>query len=399
MLTGLIMLQNTHNFFIQQSKATIENIQLANSGIIFLKQQKNLIIDTTAVEQLGNVSQKVQVHSSQWGIYEKAIVKTTFRKKIFYKCALLGTQIDEIYRPNLYLEDNFKPLVLVGNTILKGNVFLPAQGIKPGYIAGESFYGVDLIKGISHKSDTKLPELKARYKETIEQLTKFQGYKDENYLGENEKVRFVNSFFKPTKIWNSSNEITLDNNNLSGNIIIKSEYKITVKKAAILKDVIFIAPIIEIEDGVSGNFQAICNKRIMVGKDCKLNYPTALIFIQEKDEVRDFQKLGIPIYIDKKSEIRGSIVYFKSTKESDFKTQIILQEETIVKGEVYCEGNLEIKGKVVGSVYTEQFIVNKAGTIFINHIYNGQIVNDNFSEMFCGLLFKDCQKDIAKWLY
>jgi hypothetical protein len=398
-LAGLVMLQNTHNFFIQQSKASIENIQLANSGITFLKQQNNLIADTTTIDQLSDTNQKIEVQSSQWGIYEKAIVKTTHREKIFYKSALLGTQIENSQRPTLYLQDNFKPLVVVGNAILKGIIFLPSQGVKPGYIAGESYYGKELVQGTTRNSNTKLPELKKNYKEILEGFLQFQEFNSNRFLGGNEVLKYKNSFLKPTKVWYSKNEIVLDNNNLLGNIIIKSEQKIVIKKTAILKDIMIIAPIIVIEDDVYGCFQALANKQIKVGKNCKLSYPSALVFIQEKNEILDTQKLEAPIYIDKKTEIRGSIVYFKSTKENDFKVQIMLNEETLVKGEVYCEGNVELIGKVVGSVYTEQFIVNKAGTTFINHIYNGQIVDDNFPEMFCGLVFKDNQKGVAKWMY
>jgi|688.fasta_scaffold30750_6 hypothetical protein len=398
-LAGLVMLQNTHNFFIQQSKASIENIQLANSGITFLKQQNNLIADTTTIDQLSDTNQKIEVQSSQWGIYEKAIVKTTHREKIFYKSALLGTQIENSQRPTLYLQDNFKPLVVVGNAILKGIIFLPSQGVKPGYIAGESYYGKELVQGTTRNSNTKLPELKKNYKEILEGFLQFQEFNSNRFLGGNEVLKYKNSFLKPTKVWYSKNEIVLDNNNLLGNIIIKSEQKIVIKKTAILKDIMIIAPIIVIEDDVYGCFQALANKQIKVGKNCKLSYPSALVFIQEKNEILDTQKLEAPIYIDKKTEIRGSIVYFKSTKENDFKVQIMLNEETLVKGEVYCEGNVELNGKVVGSVYTEQFIVNKAGTTFINHIYNGQIVDDNFPEMFCGLVFKDNQKGVAKWMH
>ncbi|MBC7523113.1 MAG: hypothetical protein H7239_01540 [Flavobacterium sp.] len=398
-LTGLILLQNTHNFFIQQSKATIENIQLANSGINFLKLQLNPITDTTAIEKLSSNNQKVEVQSSQWGIYEKAIVKTTNREKIFYKSALIGTQMEDLQRPTLYLQDNFKPLIVVGNTRLKGTIYLPNQEIKSGYIAGESFYGKDLFQGTIKKSNTKLPELRKNYKDHFEELLKFKDLNIASFIGGNEIIKYRNSFLKPTKYWYSKNEIILDNNDLVGNIIIKSEHKITIKKTAILKDVIIVAPMVEIQDGVSGNFQAIANKQIIVGKNCKLTYPSAIVFIQIKEEVLDFQNTKTAVFIDKNTEIRGSIIYFKHTKENDFKTQITLSEEAAIKGEIYCEGNLELKGKVVGSVYTEQFIVNRGGTTFVNHIYNGQIVNDNFPENFCGLLFKNNQKGIAKWIY
>lgn len=400
-LAGLVLLQNTHTFFIQQSKATIENIQLTNSGISFLKKQDSFITDTTIVNQLSGINQKVEVQSSLWGIYEKAIVKSTHREKIFYKCALLGSQIDGIKRPNLYLQDSFKPLVIVGNTILKGNIFLPNQGVKPGYISGEGFYGIDLLKGRSYKSDVKLPEFMSRYREAIEQLTKFSEFKQENYLGENNLIKYTNSFLKPTKSYFSKNEIILDKNELTGNIIIKSAVKIKIKNSAILKDIILIAPIIEIEDEVLGNFQAFGSRKITIGKRCKLSYPSSIVLIEEKGKVINQNEQENSIYFDEKTEIRGTVIYFKNKINIDdnFKTQITLGEDSILKGEVYCQGNFELQGKVVGSVFTEQFIVNKSGSIFINHIYNGQIINDNFPESFCGLLFKNNQKGVAKWMY
>lgn len=401
LLTGLVLLQSTHTFFIQQSKATVENIQLANSGISFLKKQESFFSDTTIVAPLSNFNQKVEVQSASWGIYEKAIVKSTHREKIFYKCALLGSQIERVKRPNLYLQDNFKPLLIVGNAILKGNIYLPSQGVKPGYIAGEGFYGSNILNGHSYKSTSSLPDLKLKYREALEQFMKFQKVNPDNYLGETGLINFKNSFLKPTKILFNKGEIVLENNEITGNIIIRSEVKIRVKQTAKLRDVILIAPIIEIEDGVAGNFQVFVNTGVSIGKECKLSYPSSIVFLEKDNSRLDSNSEENRILIDERSEIKGTIIYFKDKFKSDdnFKTQIKILEGSIVKGEVYCQGNLELLGKVVGSVYTEQFIVNKSGSVFINHIYNGQIVDDDFPDLFCGLLFKNNRKEVAKWMY
>lgn len=401
LLTGLVMLQNTHTFFIEQSKSIVENIQLSNSGINYLLNQENLIADTITLNQLSNNNQKIQVQLSKWGVFEKAIVKTTHRKKIFYKSALLGTQIKATNRPTIYLQDNFKPLVVVGRSLLKGTVYIPSQGINPGYIAGESFYGQQLVQGIIKTSGYSLPRLKKLYKEELELLGKNTNLNPQNYLGADSLKKVTNSFIKPTKTFYSKGLIELNSNELIGNIIIKSDQLIRIKKTAILKDIIIIAPKVEIEDGVQGNFQVIASKKITVGKNCKLNYPTALVLIQEKESIIKASSSieDNQITVDKSSEIRGSICYFKSTKENDFKTQLSINEQSIIKGEIYCQGNFELKGKVIGSVYTEQFVTNMAGSIFINHIYNGTIVDDNFPESFCGILFENKSKGIAKWMY
>lgn len=401
LLAGLIMLQNTHSYFIEQSKATVENIQLANSGINYLLNQKTALKDTLTISELTNENQKVEVQLSNWGIFEKGIVKTTHRKKIFYKSALLGTKIPKEKRPSLYLQDNYKPLVVVGRTLLKGLVYIPSQGISPGYIAGESFFGSQLVEGVIKNSTKKLPELNAKYKELGKVFESNTEISQENYLSPENTIKIINSFLKPSKIMYQKGIIELDGRSITGNIIIKSDELVKIKKTAILKDVIIIAPIVEIEDEVVGTFQVMANKRITVGKNCKLNYPSALVLIQEKESVANLNSnpLDYHIQVEKNSQIIGTICYFKSIKENDFKTQISLSEESILKGEIYCQGNLELKGKVVGSIYTEQFIVNAAGSIFINHLYNGQIVNDNFPESFSGLLFKDNLKSVAKWMY
>ena len=401
LLAGLVMIQNTHSYFIEQSKATVENIQLANSGINYLLNQKTALKDTLTLSELTNENQKVEVHLSTWGIFEKGTVKTTHRKKIFYKSALLGTKIHSSERPILYLQDNYKPLVVVGKTLLKGLVYIPNQGINPGYIAGESFFGIQLVEGVIKNSTKKLPELNSIYKELGEVFENNREFSQDNYLSQDNTSKIVNSFLKPTKIMYQKGIIELDGTSITGNIIIKSDELVKIKKTAVLKDVIIIAPIVEIEDDVVGTFQVMANKRIAVGKNCKLNYPSALVLIQEKESIANLNSnpLDYHIQVEKNSQIIGTVCYFKSIKENDFKTQITLSEEAIVKGEIYCQGNLELKGKVVGSVYTEQFIVNAAGSIFINHLYNGQIVNDDFPESFSGLLFKDNLKSVAKWIY
>lgn len=400
-LAGLLMLQNTHNYFIEQSKATIENIQLSDSGINYLLNQQVEISDTTSVQELSNQNQTVQVNLSNWGMFEKGTVKTTHRKKIFYKSALMGSQIKSINRPILYLKENYKPLIIVGNTFLKGTVFIPELGIKPGYIAGNGFNGKELVKGNIKNSTTLLPKFKKGYIEKLKNIASQNNFSQQDFLGENDLANFSNSFLKPTKIFFRKENIELNNAKITGNVIVKSDTLIRIHKSSLLSDIIIIAPIVEIEDDVTGNFQVLAGKKITIGKNCKLNYPSALVLIQE-DTQKIFNELEIDgnnISIDKNTEIRGTVCYISSVKDNNFKTQLYLSEGSIIKGEVYCQGNFELKGKVIGSVYTDQFIVNTAGSIFINHIFNGQITDDNFPENFCGLLFQDNSKGIAKWIH
>lgn len=403
LLSGLLLYAYTFGYFKEQSKATIENIQLSNTGINYILKKSEISPDTLSLDFLEKENQSVKIHVSVWGMFEKVFIKTQHRKKIFTKTALIGSLIDAEKSPTLYLQETYNPLTLVGNTKINGKVFLPSQGVKPGYIAGESYYGSQLIYGKIEKSGVNLPPLN---KNNLEQLLFYiKNYKPTNqadFVSLESNNKTVNSFKQKTKNSYSSQPITLENVELTGNIIIKSDTLIRIKRTALLKEVLLIAPIIEIEEGTSGTFQAIASKKIYVGKNCKLYYPSALVLSQDNkngnsaiNNVTDNQ-----IFIDSNTQINGCVGYFQTkTFTSDFNTQIVLKEKSRIKGQVYCEGSFELKGTVSGSIYTRQFIANQAGSIFVNHIYNGSIENITISKLFGGILFENQPKTIVKWLY
>lgn len=399
LLAALIMLTYSHNFFILQSKSAVENFQLANTGMNYILQNSPITADTLVIQELNDENQSVEIEVSQWGIFEKGIVKTTNRKKIFYKSALIGSQIDTQNRPSVYLQENLKPLVLVGNTTIKGLTFLPEQGVRPGYIGNQGYSRKKLTEGMIRKSNFNLPELKAGYQDHLRNFLDIQNFNEKNYLSERQKNNCTISFLKPTMRWIEEGEIILNNNILTGNIIIKSEKLIRVNKSVILKDVILIAPIIEIEDQVAGSFQAIATKKIWVGKQCRLNYPSALVLFQKDVIMTNTDVNDDQIFIDSNSEIKGSVCSLIKIKENDFESHIILNKNSVIKGEIYCQGNLEFSGKLIGSVFTKQFIVKRMGGIFVNYIYDGQIGSEDLNESFCGILLNNYKSGIVKWMY
>lgn len=403
-LAGVILLAYTHRFFIEQSKAIVDNIQLADSGIASLKAQQIISPDTVSLvlPELRE-QQLVQTNLSHWGIFEKAFVKSTHRKKQFLKCALMGTGLKTSERPALYLMETFNPLAVVGNTKIKGTVLLPSQGVRPGNISGNSYYGTQLIYGDIHKSDTLLPKLKFDYKPQLKYyLYQYEPQNVSAFIPLEQRGKITNSFQTPGKGYFSKASLVLENTSINGNIIIRSSERITVRNTATLKDIILSAPIIIIEDGVSGNFQAIADTTIKIGKDCSLSYPSALIMVEKENgsEVlsNEFEN---KIFVDTGSVIRGSICYFDTKRGGrDFKVNILIDTGSFVKGEIYCDGNLELKGSsVVGTVYTKNLVANEGGTTFVNHLYNASINNEELPESFGGILLENQSKSVMKWLY
>lgn len=404
LLSGLMLYAYTFGYMKEQSKGAIENIQLADDGINYLLNTPELNSKDTLILNLTEKdNQSVKVHLSQWGIFQKAVVLTQFRKKQFVKIAILGSLIDAETAPTLFLQNTYNPLTVVGNTSIRGNAFLPEAGVKSGYIAGNSYYGSQLVYGSIKKSTDVLPTLDTEIlKGIVFYLKDYKPTNQEDYISIDNAKKTIHSFKEKTKTVYRKEAITIENQYVSGNIIIKSDTLIKVKKTAVLKDLILIAPIIEIEDETKGNFQAIASKKISVGKNCDLGFPTALVVYQDNKEslpAYSGNTTEIPIFIDTATSLKGSVCYYQTKEETDFSTHIKIEEQARVKGQLYCKGNLELKGIVSGGVYARQFVANQAGSIFVNHLYNGVIENENIPKIYGGILFEKEPKTILKWLY
>ena len=403
LLAGLILYAYTFIYMKEQSKGAIENIQFADIGVQSLLEQKELSLDTSQIDFFKKENQSIKTNLSQWGIFQKGIVVTQFRKKKFTKTAIIGSLINADLSPTLFLKETHNALTVVGTTKIKGIAYLPTQGVNSGYIAGNSYYGSQLIYGTIKKSTAELPKPDKTVLDALDNYIKtYKIETQQDYIDLNTSSRIINSFKSRTKGYYSQNPIVLENKIISGNIIIKSETSIKIRKTALLTDVILIAPIIEIEDETTGNFQALASKKITMGKKCNLNYPSALVLSQDnKNSANEISTIPFDnqIFIDAGSIVRGTVCYLQTKEIADFQTQIILEKEAKIKGQVYCNGNLEIKGTVSGSVYSKQFVANQSGSIFMNHVYNATIENENVPKIYGGIILEQEPKTVLKWLY
>lgn len=382
-----------HNF----TKEAISNTQMAFD---YIKQKKVAYNTEININFSENELANTTFIKKHWGIFDIGISASKVKNEFFQKIGLLGTQNKK--RDALYLKDNNSSLVLVGNTKIKGHVSLPKQGVKPGNISGTSYYGGQLIYGVKKTSTNKLPKIK-----NLEFVKAFsKNYQNENtvYFELEEGLKLHQSFTKNSLLYQDANLIRLEHMSLSGNVLIVSKNAITVKSSAKLEDVILMAPKISIEENVIGNFQAIANKEIIVKSNAKLQYPSALILLDEERGIQNYQQNNRqnrkenPIEIQKNSDVRGVVVYASENNQSNYKTQIKIDGKAQIIGEVYCSKNIELQGKVLGSVYTNNFIIKKSGGVYVNHIYNGIINSKELPNQYAGLQINSFSNQVAKWV-
>jgi len=396
LLFAFVVLINTHKRFGADKDFLIEAIVNVDKGIIHALNNNLILNDSVSVNIENEDFKTLKVYRDFWGVFEKVTSSSKIKNKEVAKVALIGGKQPRFKRTALYLKENKKPLVLVGNTRIQGTAYLPKRGVKTGNISGQSYYGNQLIYG-NTKQSQNLPELVFDATQNPSKLeSQLESISLDKFLDLNANKRHENSFYKPMKFVFSGNDILLSDISLIGHIIVKSKTKIIVEATASLKDIVLTAPIIEIRNNVIGTFQAIASKEITVGENCQLNYPSALVL---KEKLSSDKKEDSGIHIKQHSFVKGFIMYLGNKKVKNNKAQVVIEKSSVVNGEIYCNQNLELKGAINGSVLTSNFIANQAGSIYQNHIYNGVINSDALPEEYVGLSFLNGQKGVMKWLY
>ncbi|NRR91368.1 hypothetical protein HSX10_07310 [Winogradskyella undariae] len=402
LLTAFVLLVQAHKQFGIQTDFIIETSKNSNKGISYSLKNHIPLNDTTYIDLKDEDYKRLKVHREFWGIFEKITVVSEIKNYNLKKTVLIGGRQPEDNRVALFAQDNNRPLVLVGNTKIKGVAYLPERGVKSGNISGQSYDGSQLIYGQT-KPSSKLPNL---FNETITQINTIENeilkIEQEDFLILSDGKTYKNSFLRPEQMVYSNSEIRLNRVRLIGNIIVQSKTKIVVESSSVLNDIVLIAPEIEVENYVKGNFQAIASESLVIGENVDLSYPSALVLNEKMNEQEKLMSSGFNnknLVINTNSNISGIVLYLGMPKTNNYNVQLELKENTVVIGEVYCNQNLELRGQVLGTVFANNFIVKQSGSIYQSHIYNGTINVDKLPQQYIGFSFNNSKKGEVKWLY
>ncbi|TJY37396.1 hypothetical protein [Pontimicrobium aquaticum] len=399
LLTLFIVLVHVHKQFSLHTNIIKETLYNTQRGIDYTLKNE-VMLNTPYNVSLNN--NNVQIKRDFWGMFEKVSVKSKLKNVKIEKTALLGSNLpSNLDRNALYLKDNNKPLIVAGTTQIQGTAFLPRLGIRPGIITSKPYLGSKLIYG-NRKLSNDLPPISNELQSHLKQLFSIEKiYGSDEFIEHSPSQKLQNSFNDKAKVLYSNQLIDLYDTELTGYIVVYSKTKIVVKPSSSLKDIILIAPEIIIKDNVNGRFQAFATKKITLGKNCLLSYPSAIVLQDEETPTNQESstELNNSVAIDKGSMIKGLVMFLGKVAPNNFKPQILISENAIVKGEIYCKENLELKGAVHGSVYTNNFVATQSGSVYQNHIYNGKILADRLPKEYVGLTFENSSKEVLKWLY
>lgn len=370
----------------------------SDSGInLLLSSQQILGRDSErTIDLYGKGEDSITLKRKSWGAFEVVVTHSFDRNLRNTRIAVIGYSFLKEKDIALYLADQNIPLSLSGHTILKGTCYLPKAGVKKSYVNGQAFNGTSLVNGTTKTADSILPALNKEILNSILSLTNNPSDNDSIVSFEelNNADSITQSFNAKTLVIYSISKIVLTNKFFQGNILIKSLNEIVINSSSKLIDVIVNAKKIEVMDGFKGNLQMIADDTLIIGKSCNFYYPSLASVIHNNTSTVTLME------INEGSSLTGIILSYQKRPDLSNRSNVKLEKETIITGEVFSNCTIDLKGKVYGSVYTNRFILRTSSSVYENYLLNAEINRSMLPINYIGIGLLDFSgsRKIAKWL-
>jgi hypothetical protein len=389
-------------FYKSQYQKKFRYYQLENnvsSGVnILLASQDTAYSNGRTFSLFNGDADSVFLKRLFWGAYDIGEVEAFIQKDTLFKTFSIAKAVDSSKWAALYLIDEDRPFSLSGKTTIRGDAYIPKAGVQQAYVDNKGYLGDKrLIIGKRYASEKKMPVLDQN---RINQFVKYfdSKLKVENTLPTADSVKA--SFLLPTRIFNFKKTAqAIQNIKLSGNIILLSDTTVTIDNTAVLNNIMVFAPAIVIKSGFKGNCQLFAKDSISIESNCRFDYPSCLGVLRFQSSVISTpEKITIG-----ENTIFSGIIFTYENEEKPVKPLITLAKSVKIKGQVYSQGNLQLKDstEVDGGVFTSRFLYKSSFTQFENYLINTTIDSKALSSYYLtsGLLpFSGKRKKILQWL-
>ncbi|WP_425236629.1 hypothetical protein [Ulvibacterium sp.] len=383
MSAALIFIFNCNLEISARQAVQSDLIDLCESCIDFyLSDSENFVDFKSEKQDLFDNGLICEFSKKRWGSYTKLTVKAFFKKDTIQKSAFVGPRGDKDMQA-LVVCDWDKPLKVSGSTIIKGNMKIPATGYKIVNILGNNQLNKPILKGSIARSSQLLPEISMPIPEGMDKTGTRTG------LSKIDKRHLVyNGFGKRPLIIELEKGEQLNSLSFKGNIVIKSVDTLYISSSTKIEDVIVQAPKIIIGNGFEGRAQFFAANEIFVEEEVLLAYPSSLVVTS--GDVLSEKK----ITLSEDSRVYGGIAIHAATFDEKEKNKMIVHENALVMGTLYCNGKLQLEGHVLGTVYAHKLqLETKSGT-YDDVLLNVSIDALNVPKGFIHLpLFKQQEKN------
>lgn len=363
----------------------------ADSGIAYLLGQSDLLENDSPyyLDLFDDGSDSVEVIKKRWGFYDLGVVKAYQGDHMSIKAALIGYEPTSKGRCALYLSDERRPLSIAGNTLINGDAYLPEAGIRTTYINRRGYDKKELVFGRRFTSADDLPTVNEGVAHAIRNLclqTSHSELKVIDYVYDS----MDQSFASGPVYFNGGDQFNLTQS-IRGAVVVRSQSAVVIGAEAKLEDVIISAPYIEVEDGFEGQVQLFARDSVIVGKNCRLRYPSAVAVFSNGSEA--FLKVGHGTLIQ-------GILYVDGEPKPYEGRRLYIDKEAIILGQVFCDGFVEHKGTIKGNLTCRKFLLQLEYSVYENHLFDGIIDSQSLPDYYLGSGLWEYQniRRVVKWL-
>ncbi|MEO1033525.1 MAG: hypothetical protein AAFX55_19210 [Bacteroidota bacterium] len=365
----LVFIAHYQNILIDKLEFSEELINTNNASFNYFLSNYSTLDEENNTVDIFNTGIMTTGIKKKWGFYDVLICTTGFKTDTIVKSALIGKSSDLKDRLALYVTDYDKALKLSGKSSIIGDVKVPKGRIERGYINNKIKNSLD-IKGVSLKSEDVLPKITdvldhGLFDSKMQSLDDFSS------------SAIFNAFSKPTLVIDVSDNTIIEGFELRGNIILFSKNPLSIEKSNTIEDILIIAPSVVIASDFKGNLQVIAKENVELDSGVLLKYPSSIYAENDIDSIN--------VTINEQAKIAGGVVINGNTYNGSLKRRLFIAPRSEIMGDVYCYGKTQLEGKIIGTVYSDRFVLKTKSSEYQNTIQNCNINSDNLPKKFVRL--------------
>lgn len=390
----MILLAYTNRSYFVQMDAQDVTRDNAYSGVAMAMASGNMEDFEKWVDLYGDLSDSVLIKKRRWGCYHVITSRAKKAKSFYAKTAVVGCGSKLVEETALWLADLNRPLQLTGDALLKGVCYLPERGVDRAYVEGKNYSRQQMVYGKSKASSQRIPSPDKHLKEY------WFRYLESSYSSQDSVIDFeslsqetLQAFNDKTLIVRSEDRMDLSGYRVTGNVILISTQKITVPVSAQLHDVVLIAPEIVVGEKTSLQAHLVAKDTVKLGEGVTMSYPSSIMMAG--GSYRDpYLKMGEDV------EFTGSVFSFSADQRRTNDLAVEIASTAVLKGVLYCEGNLELNGQVRGTVICNKFLLATPSGIYENHLLDGKIDRSGLPAEFASVRLEgeENYSKLASWV-
>lgn len=294
----------------------------------------------------------------------------------------------------LMLTENRQPLTVSGNTRIMGDAILGRSDVHAGRVGERRYSGDQMVYGkVFQPGENDVHVFPLTLPHSLKTIL--------HNLPSPIPGVMVLSDIEAEQPWQGNGmvidqkqSLILENMTLSGKCLIISANEILISQTTSLNHCLLVGRKVVIQDGFSGRIQVFATDTIEVGANVHLQYPSVLGLVKSR-VVPALMQMGAGTVLE------GEIIFDQGTttvarNPDDY---ILINRGATIFGLVKVQHNLDLQGKVNGSVIAGNFLLRTPATVYFNYLLDAVIDPAELSPEFSGAITDPAGRlKIIEWL-